>query len=51
VPLFHVKAASHAHAANAAFDVLFDGHGPAELHAGIHDRAGGYEAITVHVAG
>jgi DNA processing protein len=52
VPLFHVRALSHAHAANTAFDVLFDGHrGPTELNAGIHDAAGGYEAITISVEG
>ena len=52
VPLFHVRALSHAHAANTAFDVLFDGHrGPIELNAGIHDSAGGYEAIAISVEG
>jgi predicted Rossmann fold nucleotide-binding protein DprA/Smf involved in DNA uptake len=52
VPLFHVHALSHAHAANTAFDVLLGGHrGPAELNVGIHDPAGDYEAITINVEG
>lgn len=52
VPLFHVRALSHAHAANAALDVLFDGYrGPIELNTGIHDSAGGYESISISVEG
>ena len=52
VPAFNVQAPSHAHAANTLFDVLFPGHrGPVELHAGVHDPAGRYEAITINVKG
>jgi hypothetical protein len=53
VPSFNVQGPpSHAYAANAVFDVLFGGQGgPVELHAGIHDPVGRYEAITIRVKG
>ncbi|RSM61753.1 hypothetical protein DMB66_23930 [Actinoplanes sp. ATCC 53533] len=53
VPPFNVQAPpSHAHAINAMYDVVFGGQrGPVELHAGIHDPAGRYEAITIKVKG
>ncbi|MFI5497155.1 DNA-processing protein DprA [Actinoplanes sp. NPDC051859] len=48
VPQFLVRAASHEHAANTAFDILAGARpDPVHLELGVYDHCGAYEAITI----